>query len=134
MDKENNLKAVRMLAVLLTIFAVVGCTSTDTKCNINEDTSMITAKVGEEFTITLDSNPTTGYSWKLPEKFSEGIIKLVNHEFQPPETQRKGAGGKEIWRFKAVTAGKTTITLDYVRLWEKDKEPAKKSTFEITVK
>lgn len=94
---------------------------------------MITARVGEEFTFTLDSNATTGYSWKLSDSFSEDIVKLVGSEYQPPETRRKGAGGKEIWRFEAVGAGKTTITLEYVRPWEKGVEPAMVKSFGVTV-
>ena len=100
----------------------------------SEQTTMITARVGEEFTITLDSNPTTGYSWKLSDSFPKGIIKLLGSEYQPPVTRRKGAGGKEIWRFKTLAVGKTTITLEYLRPWEKDKPPAATKTFSITVK
>jgi len=100
----------------------------------SEQTTMITARVGEEFTITLDSNPTTGYSWNLSDSFPKGIIKLLGSEYQPPVTRRKGAGGKEIWRFKTLAVGKTTITLEYLRPWEKDKPPAATKTFSITVK
>lgn len=130
----NSMNTVRILAISLAIFAVADyICAPNTKCNINEDPSMITAKVGETFDITLDSNPSTGYSWKLSDNLTEGIVKLMNSSYTPPETQRKGGGGKEIWRFKAVAAGKTTITLEYVRPWEKDKPPAKKSIFEVII-
>jgi len=128
------MKPVRILAALIAISAVTSyICAPDTKCNINEDPTMITAKVGEEFTITLDSNATTGYSWRLSDKFTEGVVKSLGSEYTPPETQRKGAGGKEIWRFKAVAAGKTTITLEYVRPWEKGVAPAMVKSFGVTV-
>ena len=94
---------------------------------------MITAKVGEEFTIVLDSNPTTGYSWKLSDNFSGGIVQLVSSSYIPPVTRRKGAGGEEIWRFKAVAAGKTTISLEYIRPWEKGVQPVAVKSYEVTV-
>ena len=90
-------------------------------------------RVGEEFTIILNSNPTTGYRWKLPDNSSGGIVESLGSEYQPPETQRKGAGGREIWRVKAVAAGKTTITLEYIRPWEKGVEPAMVKSYAVTV-
>ena len=100
----------------------------------SEQTTMITARVGEEFTITLDSNPTTGYSWRLSSNLPEGIVKLLGSGYQPPANRLKGAGGKETWKFKAVAAGRTIITLEYLRPWEKDKPPAATKNFSITVK
>ncbi len=109
------------------------CTS-DSQLERSKQTNMITARVGEEFTITLDSNPTTGYSWKLSDDFSEGVVELLGSEYKPTEIQRIGGGGKNIWRFKAIAVGETQITLYYRRPWEKDKPPSTTKTFSITVK
>jgi inhibitor of cysteine peptidase len=46
----------------------------------------------------------------------------------------RGAGGTELWTFKAVGAGKTTIALNYARPWEKDIPPAKSETFTVDVR
>ncbi len=94
----------------------------------------IKLKAGDEFTVVLDSNPTTGYSWQLAGKPDEAILKLLGSKFQPPKTQRRGAGGREFWTFKAVGAGSTAIVMKYVRPWEKDKPPAKKETFAVIVR
>ena len=40
-----------------------------------------------------------------------------------PETEMVGAGGKEVWTFKGVRPGETTVELEYVRPWEAGVEP-----------
>jgi inhibitor of cysteine peptidase len=101
-----------------------------------EDTgqrSPIHAKAGEIFSIILDSNPTTGYQWQLANPLDEKVLKLISSEYRMPETQMVGAGGKEVWTVKALSTGQTTISFEYVRPWEKDREPAKKAIFTINI-
>ena len=64
--------------------------------------------VGEEFSFTLASNATTGYHWELAEPLNEAIVKLVGSQYQAPNTNLLGAGGQEVWTFRAVGAGQTT--------------------------
>ena len=94
---------------------------------------MITTKVGEEFNITLDANPTTGYQWQLSDNFTEGIVKLVKSEYVAPETEMVGAGGKEVGTFKGVRPGETIIDLEYVRPWETGIEPVVVKSYGVTV-
>lgn len=100
------------LLFVLTIFFVVAVPSFS-----NENT--IKVKVGNNFKIELKSNATTGYQWKLAAPLDEKIVRLVSSDYIAPNTNLIGAGGKEVWVFKAVRKGKTKITLDYVRAWEK---------------
>ena len=93
----------------------------------------IRAAIGDEFTIILKSNPTTGYSWRFTEPPDETIITLVNSTFQPPQTRLKGAGGEQLWTFRAVGEGKTTISLEYVRPWEKGKPPVETRNFSVII-
>ena len=95
--------------------------------------------VGETFTITLESNPTTGYQWQLAKPLDEKILKLVSskYEMEEPknlETGYVGVGGHEYWTFKAVGKGTTLIELMYVRPWEKDVPPVEAAVFRIRVK
>jgi len=72
--------------------------------------------VGGELTVTLGSNPTTGYQWLEDAKISdESIVKQTSHEFIAPETDMLGVPGKEVWVFKALERGTTTILLEYCR-------------------
>ena len=41
----------------------------------------ITAQVGEEFIIALESNPTTGYAWEA--QYDSSILQLVDRRFSP---------------------------------------------------
>ena len=97
-------------------------------------TSMINATVSKEFVIALDANATTGYEWQLANPIDDSLIKLVNSEYVPNKTGFVGSGGKSIWTFKAVRAGKTQISFKYIRSWEKDTPPAKEITYRVNIK
>ena len=97
---------------------------------------MINTAAGQEFPITLESNRTTGYQWQLAKPLDEAILKLVGSEYRTPESKPGlvGAGGQEVWTFKAVGKGRTEISLKYVRPWEKDGKPAKEQSYTIVVR
>lgn len=87
--------------------------------------------------ITLESNPTTGYSWQVAE-IDKAILRQVGDaEYKssasgnPPVV---GAGGTETFRFETVSAGNTTLKLVYRRPWEKDAPPLKTYTVQIAVR
>ncbi|MBA3438834.1 MAG: protease inhibitor I42 family protein [Pyrinomonadaceae bacterium] len=69
--------------------------------------------VGQEFTLRLASNRTTGYQWQLAEPPDEAIVKLVGTKYVEPKTKLTGTGGEEVWSFKAVGKGKALITMKY---------------------
>ena len=50
-----------------------------------------------------------------------------------PETEMVGAGGQEVWTFKAIEPGETTIDMEYVRPWETGIEPVVVKSFGVTV-
>jgi inhibitor of cysteine peptidase len=97
-------------------------------------TQDIEVDAGEEFAISLDSNPTTGYQWQLVKPLDESVLQLIGSEYKPPETKLVGAGGKEVWTFKAMDSGTAEISLVYVRSWEKDVPPAEERTYNVTVR
>ena len=76
---------------------------------------------------------TTGYRWKLSDNFTEGVVRLVKSEYVAPETEMVGAGGKEVWTFKVVEPGETTIDLEYVRPWETGVVPVMVKFVEVYV-
>ena len=103
---------------------VVNSTIENKKQNEN-----ITVKKGQEFTIILESNPTTGYQW-IP-TFNTSIIKLVSHNFQPSTTKLMGSPGTDIFKFKATNQGTESLKMIYKRSWEK--EFVKEKVFVIKV-
>jgi len=83
----------------------------------------ISIGINQEFVIALGSNPTTGYSWQ--ESYDETMLELVGGEstYKASKEAKQGvvgAGGIEYFRFKALKAGETEITLVYKRPWEEE--------------
>ena len=111
----------------------MGCGSRQTNPSEEADASQI--KVGDTFVIELDSNPTTGYSWSLA-KAEPNIVEKVSSVYQPRRTAERlvGSGGTEIWTFKAIAKGQTTLTFEYRRPWEKGTPPAKEETYTVIIK
>ncbi len=93
----------------------------------------IEVAAGKTFTITLDSNITTGFSWQLVGNTDEAVVELVNSEYQPSQATQglMGAGGQEVWTFKALKSGESIISLEYSQPWEGGTKAA--NTFELTV-
>jgi len=75
--------------------------------------------VGGELTVTLGSNPTTGFQWSEDAEISdESVIKQVSHEFVGPGIDKPpGTPGEEVWTFKALKKGTVTTLLEYSRPW-----------------
>ena len=92
--------------------------------------NIVELKQGDTLIITLDANPTTGYSWYVVET-NLSILKTGKKEFRP-DSNLLGAPGKEILHFTALENGETKLVIGYLRLWEKGKQPSR--SFFVTVK
>ncbi len=93
----------------------------------------IEVEVGQEFTVSLKSNPTTGYRWELAKPLDENILEQVGRKFTRPETDLVGADGEETWTFRAIRKGETAVALGYVQPWEKSGTPAETRTYIVAV-
>ena len=94
----------------------------------------IEVAVGERFSILLDSNPTTGYSWQASGPAAgRGVIFTVS-SYEAPRANLAGAPGRERLTFMAESAGIEKLTFHYLRPWEKNTEPARTVTFTVVVK
>lgn len=61
--------------------------------------SMQEASASETFTITLDSNPTTGYTWEVTAITNDQVVKFLKSEYTPSESELVGGGGKQVLTF-----------------------------------
>lgn len=118
-----------LLALALVLALAAGCTSAAGGDGPQPD--RIQARPGEEFTITLESNPSTGYSWQLAAPLDERVVTLVGSEYQNRESGQVGAGGQETWTFRAVAEGEAKIELAYARPFEEDQPPEATATFVV---
>ena len=82
------------------------------------DVAMSTV-VGGELTVTLGSNPTTGFQWSEDAEISDAsIVKQVRHEFAGPGIDEPpGTPGEEVWTFETLKKGTVTTFLEYSRPW-----------------
>ena len=92
----------------------------------------ITVRAGDEFEIVLKANHTTGYQWRQSQDLDATMLELVGNNYEAPTVKRMGAGGQEIWSFKALKNGRTYIFMKYIRPWEENK-PADQKTFTIVI-
>jgi inhibitor of cysteine peptidase len=93
----------------------------------------VEAEQGKEFSITLASNRTTGYEWRLAQPVDERMVKFVKSTYAPPLGDLVGAGGQETWAFLPMEKGETEILMEYVRPWEKGGPPAKSAKITVAI-
>jgi inhibitor of cysteine peptidase len=93
----------------------------------------ISAAVGEQFTIKLEGNATTGFQW--PSAFDAAYLKQVKSEYvvDKSKTGMVGVGGNQYFTFQALKAGSTEVKCTYERSFDKGKD-AKYATFKVTIK
>ena len=107
--------------------------------NVNASNSggQVNISVGDFLVITLNSSPTTGFSWNLSEISAPIVITKVSNYYAsyPPPTNfhlpAGGGAGFENWSFQALSVGTAAIYMKYIRPWETSAEPA--ANFSITV-
>jgi len=115
---KNFLILVAVLAIPCLVAGCVGEIETYT-----DSGQTISIDINQEFVIALGSNPTTGYSWQS--SYDETRLELVGGEstYEVGKEAKEGtvgAGGIEYFRFKALKAGETEITMVYKRPWEEE--------------
>jgi inhibitor of cysteine peptidase len=129
----------RVALVCLTtavLFSLLACSSSAAPEELSVDIASsgkeVTLAAGGMLTVTLESNITTGYSWNENANIGDKtVMQQTDHKYQPPATAIPGAGGKEVWTFKALKAGQSTISMEYRRPFDPTAAPAK--TFSLTL-
>ena len=98
-------------------------------------TRQMTAAAGNLFTVTLCSNATTGYKWSESAQISDPtVVQQMSHVAVGPQaTDLIGAPGTEVWTFKALKKGASTISMDYSRPWEGGEKGTWTFTLNVTV-
>jgi inhibitor of cysteine peptidase len=90
----------------------------------------ITVPVGVSFTISVSSNPSTGYSWEAG--FDQSVLKLIKR-YTPSSSGLIGAGGTENFEFEGMKPGETKIYLNYKRSFEPNNPSLKSEIFNVTI-
>ena len=151
MSTRNLWRSGLPLALLAILVLAAGCATSDSAPpdaeadRGSEETVMLDAEdngsrvelsAGQMLEVTLDSNPTTGYSWEVAEVGERVLTHIGDAEFQeaPKEDEEMvGVGGTETFRFSSA-AGETPLTLVYHRPWEKDVDPLEIFSVQVVVR
>ena len=132
-----------VVAISLSLFA---CTSKEVSLEISCDEFMenhhiskaVEVGVDDSFTLTLCSNPSTGFQWVEEAQISNaGVLRQEQHKFISPESDPPpppGTPGQEVWIFKALKKGNSTISMEYSRPWEGGEKGEWTFTLNVTVK
>lgn len=126
--------ALLMAAILLALTACGGKPTEEPISPISDAGKSIEVTAGNEFKIMIESNPSTGYHWEVIGELDESIVQFIEREYRASEPVMPGSGGKDVWTFKALAAGETSVTLGYYPPSNEAVEPAQTVTFTIVVK
>ena len=98
--------------------------------------AVMNAAVGEELTVTLGSNPTTGFRWsEFAEISDETIVQQTSQIYIAAEEENiVGGAGKEVWTFEALKEGTVTTFLEYSRPWNPEDIGVWSVTITTTIK
>lgn len=98
-----------------------------------DDGRTVNVELGRKLTVTLESNPSTGYKWSVAKGTGGPLTQDGKGRFVPGAVQRPGAPGTEIFDFTTERAGKTRLVLEYRRPWEETVKPVRRFAVAVTV-
>ena len=132
---NNRFSFIALLTLLLALTVAAGCSpqQQEVKASIGDDGREKQLKKGQTLVVTLEANPTTGYSWEVAEPLDEQVLRQAGEPEFKSESDALGAGGVQILRFEAMNAGKITLKLAYRRPWEEDVEPLETYSTQVVV-
>lgn len=122
------------ITILLLIFLLTACNSNLARVvTVSEKDAgkTIELKTGQTLVVSLEGNPSTGYTWETENKDLKTLELTGLPEFKAAKSGVAGSPGIITRRFQVVAAGQEPLKLVYHRSWETGVEPAK--TFELTV-
>ena len=103
--------------LIATLAAVVagcgGATATAATPTFKNPHGTITVKAGTKFKISLDSNPGTGYAWKVTKAPDPKIARYLSTKTQSGSTM-PGGSAQQVLTFSAKAKGTTSMVLAYV--------------------
>jgi inhibitor of cysteine peptidase len=105
--------------------------SSQTTASSSNNGQQINMSAGDTLAVTLNSNVTTGFSWQLDAISDPSVLAKVNSQYIAPASPIPGAGGSEVWNFKALKAGTSAILMEYSQPWAGGTKGAQ--TFSLTV-
>jgi len=141
-ESDLKLKLILTCAVVAASLSLFACApkqvSVEVSCDEfyeqNHISQEVDVAVGDSFTVTLCSNPSTGFEWESAQISDQTVLQQTDHQFVGPESEPPpppGTPGEEIWTFQVLKKGETTVSMEYSRPWEGGEKG--EWTFNLTV-
>jgi len=139
-------KLIMVCAVTAALLCLCACSPKSASVEVSCDDFMklqhiskeVQVPVGDSFTVTLCSNPTTGFRWSESAQIDDQtVLQQADHKFISPESEPPpppGTPGQEVWTFQALKKGKTTVSMEYSRPWEGGEKGTWTFVLMVTVK
>lgn len=77
--------------------------------------------VGDQIQVSLEANPSTGYTWEIT-FIDEKILVQVGEEEFIAQGSKIGSKGSIIYTFNVLKEGCTKLQLEYSRPWQKNEK------------
>jgi predicted secreted protein len=137
LGEKMKLKWLLLGVITVSIVTLMtSCSKLPNGVSVNESSSgkQVEVAVNGTITVTLDSNATTGYGWQNSRISDSSVLEKTNNIYNAQTSGLMGTGGKEVWTFKALTAGKATINMEYDQPWTDGQKDAKSFVLTVVVK
>ena len=133
---NNKFTFVALLTLLVALTLATSCSpqQQEVKATMDDNGREMQLKKGQTLVVTLEGNPTTGYSWEVAEPLDEQVLRQAGEPEFKAESDLVGAGGVQVLRFEAVNAGKMTLKLVYHRPWEEGVDPLETYSIQVVVR
>jgi inhibitor of cysteine peptidase len=133
MKGEDMLRKTLSLVTLTLVLIFITACSSSKQVNLTaaDKDSQVDVRAGDQIVITLDSNPSTGYTWEVKDLNTTILEQVGDPVFSSSNPGLVGSVGSLTITFKALKAGTATLTLVYHRPWETGIDPI--DTFAVTI-
>jgi predicted secreted protein len=134
-DTQGNFQGARVASVVSATAAAQAAAipTNSTGFDVAGGMEQIRVLAGKQFSITLNANHTTGYSWRLAKPLDPAMLRQISDDYHAATSDAVGAPGEEVWTFESIAAGNIELVFEYVRPFEKDAKPVKTAKYSIVI-
>jgi len=121
----------KFLAAALLIFTISACNETMVRVQDGNSDNQIRAKINKNFSIQLESQLSTGFSWKLME-YPE-YLSIVQENVRTEENNKTGGIDIQEFILKSSSKGEFEILFQYGEHWKKNPKYEKSSKIKVVI-
>jgi inhibitor of cysteine peptidase len=122
-----------MFTGILILATACGAASQVNLTSADKDSQVDVSK-GGTIVITLEGNPSTGFSWETQDLDTSMFEQVGDPIFSSSNPDLIGSGGTVTLTFKTLQTGTATLNLVYHRSWETGVDPIDTFSVKVIVK